>query len=202
MHGIYYIRYYYFIYLYIRYCEKKLSVIFGFVFFFQSLAYWKQVQVISVRGRTTKQKPEYGLRQVCQRPVWSYKLVRVTSEPSHSMWLIAGPNLGRNLVQTFVDVCVRFFYSQAGGRIPFIPNMLAWRRRAALPLGPARGAQPWCAMLSVVPKAGQPGKSWVDPFQNQHYMHYCSYPPRVPSTQWKQQQQPQSQALLWTQGCP
>ncbi len=50
-----------------------------------SLADRKQVPVISVWGRTTKQKPEYGLRQVCRRAAWSDKLVSVTSETSHSM---------------------------------------------------------------------------------------------------------------------
>lgn len=115
----------------------------------------------------------------------------------------AGPTLDCSVVRFLTRVfCMCFCNSQARGRIPFIPNILAWRRRAALPLGPARGAQPWCAMLSVVPKAGQHGKSWVDPFQNQHYMHCCSYPPRVPSAQWKQQQPPQSQALFWAQGGP
>lgn len=168
-------------------------------FCISSLAYRKHVLVISVLDKTANKKTEYGLQQVCRRSVWSYELFGATSKMKHRSE--SNPRT-QPILQAFVHVCVCFFYSQAGGRIPFIPNMLAWRRRAALPLGPARGAQPWCAMLSVVPKAGQPGKSWVDPFQNQHYMHYCSYPPRVPSTQWKQQQQPQSQALRWTQGCP
>jgi len=62
------------------------------------------------------------------------------------MW----PSMSKLGTQLSANVCVCFFYSQAGGRIPFIPNMLAWRRRAGSPApGPGeRGPALMCHAIS------------------------------------------------------
>lgn len=96
-------------------------------------------------------------------------------------WLRAAPALQDGSAWRFIlGVCVRFFFSQAGGRIPFIPYIVAVCRRPPRPRCLERDARPWCATLSAVPKAGQSGKSCVDEFQNQHYMHYCFLPSPCP----------------------
>lgn len=119
-------------------------------------------------------------------------------------WFRAAPALQDGSAwRLILCVCVCFFFSQAGGRIPFIPYIVAVCRRPARPRCLQRDARPWCATLSAVPKAGQSGKSCVDEFQNQHYMHYCFF--ALPASRAYNENNSSSHGLersLLTQGCP
>lgn len=112
-------------------------------------------------------------------------------------WFRAAPALQDGSAWRFIlCVCVCFFFSQAGGRIPFILYIVAVCRRPTRPQCLERETSgPGVPCYQPFPRLASLGKALWMSSKISITCIIVFYPPRVPSTQWKQQQQPQSRAL-------